>query len=110
MPVEPISPDEAIEAKVFPDEVMTGWNNVIAENLRNGRSAFTQDAAIKAIMAAFRAAGKRTTRAKIFDKGWLDVEGTYRKAGWKVEYDKPGYNETYAANFTFAKARYVDGR
>jgi hypothetical protein len=31
----------------------------------------------------------------------LDIEDTYREAGWKVEYDKPAYCENYPANFTF---------
>jgi len=43
------------------------------------------------------------TRQGMYDKGWMDVEDAYRKAGWDVDFDKPGYNETYEANFTFSK-------
>jgi len=41
--------------------------------------------------------------AKIFENGWLDVEPIYREVGWNVEYDKPGYNETYEASFKFTR-------
>jgi hypothetical protein len=37
----------------------------------------------------------------IFEKGLLDVETVYERAGWKVTYDKPAYNETYPATFRF---------
>jgi hypothetical protein len=33
----------------------------------------------------------------------MDFEPFYEKAGWKVVYDKPGYCESYAANFTFTR-------
>lgn len=45
----------------------------------------------------------RPSRQFIFDKHWLDIEDTYRKAGWNVEYDKPGYCENYDAYFVFSK-------
>lgn len=44
-------------------------------------------------------------RDELFDKGWMDIEPIYRKSGWRVEYDKPAYNETYPATFTFSKKR-----
>lgn len=40
---------------------------------------------------------------EVFKKGWLNVEYLFRAAGWEVQYDKPGYNETYEAYFTFSK-------
>jgi hypothetical protein len=43
------------------------------------------------------------TRQGMYDKGWMDVEDVYQKAGWEVEFDKPGYNEDYEANFKFSK-------
>lgn len=33
------------------------------------------------------------TKDEIFDNHWLDIEDIYREQGWKVKYDKPGYNE-----------------
>ena len=46
-------------------------------------------------------APEEVTRATIFDNNWLDIEPTYRKAGWKVIYDGPAYCENYPATFTF---------
>ena len=40
-------------------------------------------------------------RQTIFKNSWLDIEPIYRRAGWLVKYDKPGYCENYLANFTF---------
>jgi len=40
-------------------------------------------------------------RHEIFDQELLDFEPHYRKAGWEVDYDKPGYNESYEPTFTF---------
>jgi hypothetical protein len=42
-------------------------------------------------------------QSEVYAKGWLNFEAIYEEAGWKVVYDKPGYNETYDANFTFTK-------
>ncbi len=39
-----------------------------------------------------------------FEKGWLDVETLYEENGWDVEYDKPGFNESYPATFTFSRS------
>ena len=46
---------------------------------------------------------KALKRKEIYDKNWLDVEDVYESAGWKVEYDKPGYNENYEPTFTFSR-------
>ncbi len=38
-----------------------------------------------------------------FQYAYLDaMERCFRDAGWKVEYDKPGYNESYDAFFRFS--------
>jgi hypothetical protein len=39
----------------------------------------------------------------MFNKHWFDIEDIYRKAGWAVEFDKPGYNESYESFFVFKK-------
>ena len=46
---------------------------------------------------------KGLNRNEIFNKGWLNIEEVYRSAGWKVNYDKPAYNESYDAYFTFER-------
>jgi hypothetical protein len=37
-----------------------------------------------------------------YRSNWLDVENVYRKYGWYVHADSPGYNESYAGNWTFS--------
>ena len=99
MKVEPIRPEEC-ENGELPDFVIIGTNNCVNKHYHNGTSHFLQDDLIDEILEV---APDYVTRQMLFDKYWLDVEETYRKVGWKVEYDKPGYNESYKANFTFSR-------
>ena len=46
---------------------------------------------------------KGLDRQEIFDKGWLNVEDIYRKAGWRVVFDKPGFRDTYPATYEFKR-------
>jgi len=93
----PIRPDEVAQAKVFPKAVFAAFNELIAEKYQSRRAVIRQDAVIERILAK----DPTLRRGDIFDKGWLDVEDLYRAQGWIVEYDKPGYCETYEATFTF---------
>ena len=83
--------------KDFPDAVFDAFNELIAQKFSGGSATIKQDDVV-ALMVQ-----KGLDRQEIFDKGWLDVERVYRSQGWKVQYDKPGYNESYAANFTFSR-------
>lgn len=101
-PGHPISPDEAVDLKglLIPEAVFQCFNAIIAENYYNGHATFKQDDVIALI------AGRMDcSREYVFLKHWLDVEDVYRKAGWTVRYDKPGYNETYNATFEFIKPK-----
>ena len=104
--VRPIKPEDIVAAKkkTFPNEVLSSFNELIAKNW-DGHSATIKQNEVVALMVE-----KGLRREQIFDNGWLDVEDAYRAAGWKVEYDKPGYCETYPATFTFTRKRkgYVD--
>ena len=112
---KPISPDGVIELKKFllPDEVFTAFNKMIAKNWDNGHSKFKQDEVIDEIIRLKPSGlpqpsdtgGNNKAREYIYDNHWLDVEVIYREEGWDVTYDKPGYNETYAATFEFRKKR-----
>ncbi len=97
-PIKPITPDEALQLKreLLPPKVLETFNRFIGENiLSNGTAIVYQDDIVKDL------ANQGLDRELVFKKGWLDVEDVYREAGWKVEYDKPGYNETYRSSFTF---------
>lgn len=101
---KPITFAEAVtfKAEAIPPFVFDVWNRLIVANFSNGRSSFKLNALIEAIIEA---SGEDITRSYVVDQGWCDLEDAYRAAGWAVEFDKPGYNESYAAFFTFkAKA------
>jgi hypothetical protein len=71
---------------------------LIVEDWNGSSATVMQPEAAKRIAKALG-----ITTSEAFKRGLLDVEDAYRKAGWKVEYDKPGYNETYEASFKFRK-------
>lgn len=99
MTVQAITPSEVDQAKAdaLPDFVLEIFNNLIVLNWNGHSARITKTEAVDALLAA---APDGTTT---IDMNWLDVEPIYRKAGWEVNYDKPGYNETYEGSYTFKK-------
>lgn len=99
MATKPITPKEVTLLKVstIPDEIFEAFNELIVENF-DGRSACFSEKKVVALIVK-----KGISSKDAYGNHWLDVEPIYRKAGWKVEYDKPGYNESYDATFTFSK-------
>lgn len=99
--MKPITPQQALEniEKAFPDFVIEAVNNCINQNYF-GKPSFTikQDEIMKEIL---RLAPKGTTRQEVFDKHWMDFEEVYRKAGWKVTYDSPSWDENYDEFYKF---------
>jgi len=95
--IKPISPKEAEGKKVFPDEVLEAFNALIVKNLRNGSASFKQDEVVSILTQ------QGFDENQIYKDHLLDVEAEYQSAGWTVEYDGPGYNETYPATFKFTK-------
>lgn len=95
----PIRPDEVAEEKQLhiPDVVFDAFNAEIALHYVSGRAQVKQKDVIERLVAG------GMSRSEIFENGWLNVEDAYRSAGWNVEYDKPGWNETYNAFFVFKK-------
>lgn len=105
--VKPISPSEITDLKLesLPDEMIKVVNQLIIDNW-NGRSATIMQSAIKdAFLQLYNTTHPNVvmTPARMFELHWMDFEDIYRKKGWKVEYDKPGYNESYEAFFVFKK-------
>lgn len=98
----PITPDQIGHAQrvALPPVVVDTWNTLIAQHWSGGSAKIMQNEAVTDLMAA-----TGLSRTDVFDKHYLDIEQMYRDAGWKVEYDKPGYNESYEASFTFSKGR-----
>lgn len=85
--------------KEIPSFVINAFNILIIKNLHNGEAIIIQDEVIAKILQLHD-----TTRERIFENRWLDVESTFRAYGWNVEYDKHGYNESHNAIFKFTSA------
>lgn len=107
MTVKPFTPKEAQDKKdvSFPDEVIETFNEFLAERYANGYARIEQGEVLNLIVSKFATHGKVFSRQQILDRGWLDIESAYRKAGWTVRYDRPGFNETYEAFWEFTKRR-----
>ena len=99
----PISPGDVAGRKTssIPEQVFEAFNTLIVKRWSGNSAVVRQDEAVKAIMALMPV----VTRSDVFTESWLDVEAAYRRAGWNVEYDKPGYNESYEATFTFSRKK-----
>jgi hypothetical protein len=99
-----IDPKEANRKKSasIPKYVLDAFNELIVANLKDGIAEVGQEEAIDLIM---KKAPAGTTRNSLFDRNYLDVEEAFEAAGWKVEYDKPGYCEEGEASFTFRAKR-----
>lgn len=105
MQVKPFSPGDATASvsSLLPDEVISAVNRLLSQKF-DGRNSveFYQHEVIKAIKHEFMLSREqKVTRAEIFENQWLDFEPVFRKSGWRVYYDKPGYNESYEPTFTF---------
>jgi hypothetical protein len=102
MTIKPITPQEVSEQKIknIPDNVINCWNKAIVRNCKGGGSYAT---IFQSEIVGLLADAMEVSREEVFASDWLDIEPIYRAAGWKVEYDKPGYNETYVAYYTFNK-------
>lgn len=98
---KPITPGEVVSLKTdsIPGAIFEAFNAMIAKHWDGHAASFEQRAVVAEILQRFGG----TTSEDIFANKWLDVEESYRAAGWRVEYDRPGYNETYEARFTFTK-------
>jgi len=95
--VKPFTPAEAkaSQANYIPDEIITVVNSFLAQRASSKSINITQEEVIEALKEL------EFNISQLFSKNMLDFEAAYRKAGWKVEYDKPAYNETHAAYWTF---------
>lgn len=99
----PITPEEAINDRInhiHPD-IINVTNELIAAKISSINSSVR--ILQKEIIEGFMIKNPDFERKKLTEDHHLDIEGIYRKYGWKVVYDKPAYNETYEASFTFTK-------
>ena len=104
MPVGPLSPSEIgiAKANLIPEEVFVAVNKLLALKFSNGRAIITQKEILEELTKELDSDHEKTLeRRHIFDIGYLNFEEAYRMQGWKVRFDKPGYNESYDAFFEF---------
>lgn len=98
--VEPISPSDV--KKFIPDFIIETVNKLIMEKWDGDKAIILQDDIMDKV-SSNDPDNDKPSRREVFDKGWLDFEPLYRERGWKVEYDKPAYNEFCKAKFIFKK-------
>lgn len=101
--MKPLSPWEinGMMGEIIPDVVVEAINNLLKKKYRGRAVNLKQDE----IIAEIQRLDINIRREKIFEESWMDFESLFEKNGWKVEFDKPGYNETYSAYFTFTPKR-----
>jgi hypothetical protein len=101
---KPISPDEIVEKKtqLIPDYVFEAFNELIAKKWDGHCAAILLS---EATMVVLSKAPEGVSRDMIFKEHYLEVEHSYQLAGWKVEFDRPGYNETYDSVYRFYKKK-----
>ena len=106
--VKAITPQEVLgnPEKALPDFVIEAINGLVLARFHNGQARFTQNEAVQAIVSNMPlVALYDVLRRMIFDNVYLNFEAVYRKQGWNVYYDSPGYNESYEAYFIFKQKR-----
>lgn len=99
---KPLKPSEITKAKAatIPDWVIEAVNETLAAKWNGREARFT----LKEVMAlAMTKAPPNLTRAQIYDNHWMDFENIYRDEGWRVLFDKAGYNESYDDYWVFTK-------
>lgn len=99
MSVKPITPQEAKDNFIttIPDIVIETINTMLSEKGTKSEITLKQQDIIRRVID--------TGKIPDFKIEWLDFEDLYRKVGWSVEYDKPGYNESYPATYKFKSSK-----
>jgi len=105
--IQPLDPDCLIRAKVFeiPDIVIMIVNQLIDSNWDGYKSKIWQSELLTRI-ERMTGLDKKT----ILHNHWLDIEPTYRRAGYEVKYVAPQWGEKGDAYFEFAPTTYNEDR
>lgn len=95
--VKPITPKEVQDIRsTLPDAVFVVFNEAITRKW-SGSSATVLQKDVDHRIASMM----NITIGEAIERGYLDIETAYRAAGWIVDYDKPGWNESYDAFYVF---------
>lgn len=100
--MKPLSPSQVSrKAQVsIPDYVIDAINILLIKEYRNGSIITLQQ---KDILKEIQKVYPKVNINEVFERGWMDFEPSFRKAGWKVSYDKPGFNESGEPIYNFSK-------
>jgi hypothetical protein len=105
--VKPITPQEVEEARKndIPSFVIEAVNKLLKKKWDGKKAIITQEEIISEMKPSnvLGLENGARFRSAVFSNHWLDFEDLYRESGWKVEYDKPSYSESYKAYFKFTK-------
>lgn len=100
-----MEPIKRTDLKKYPDiwpEVIQAFNEMIQEKWSGHRAIIKTKDVVQRIREIFSKQNKAIpTWEGLTEHNQLDVENLYREKGFKVAYDKPGYNENYDAFYTF---------
>lgn len=98
--VEPIKPKDIMDNldDIIHPAVIKAVNAILKEQYRGNSVTILQ----KDIVKKAKELCPGLTSDELFEKKHMDFEPLFRKAGWKVTYDKPGYNESYEPSFEFS--------
>lgn len=96
-PLKPKDVSDLVESRI-PVEVIESVNEMIREKWNGYSAYFLEKDLVNLIMTKMP---EGTTSKDLYTKHYLDFENLYRKEGWEVYYDKPGFNESYDASFMF---------
>lgn len=96
----PITPAEAetLRLESIPDFVIESFNEMITKNLSQGLARFTHNEVMALIVPKLSG---NLTRESIYKNSCNDIAKLFREAGWKVDFDRPGYNESYEPFWVF---------
>lgn len=99
----PMKPNELgkWQASCIPEKVFEAVNKAIALNWDGNSATVNQKPLIAEILVMLE--WSEDDRQAIYDLGYLNFEEAYREIGWVVIYDKPGYHDSYGANWTFKR-------
>ena len=96
---QPIKRSEISVAKtsLIPDSIINAVNELIKKYWSGSQASFKQDELLALVLST----DSTLTKEKIFEEHLFDFEQVFRAEGWKVIYNKPGWDETYEPYFTF---------
>lgn len=101
--VKPLSPSEVRSRQCggIPDCIIEAVNELLVKEWNGREITISQLSIIKLAIKKNRGKGSLINGKMMIDNGWLNFEPIYRKLGWNVYYEKPGFNEPGESYFIF---------